>query len=72
MNAHARDDMVNRVFDAGFVRDVFRELDTRVRVSGLTPAAHNWAEREAIYGWMGGHGVKRTATLIADKLGASQ
>jgi hypothetical protein len=66
MNAHAN--LINRVFDAAYVRDVFRELDTQVRISGMTPATHDWVEREAIYAWMGGHGVKQTAARIAAEL----
>jgi hypothetical protein len=62
--------MVNRVFDAAFVRNVFWELEAHVRVSTMAPAIRDAVELQAIDCWRAGTPARRAAALIAGKIGA--
>ncbi|HKN31477.1 MAG TPA: hypothetical protein VJY34_27810 [Roseiarcus sp.] len=64
--------MVNRVFDAAYVRSVFWELEAHVRTSGMTPATLEEVERQAIDCWRAGTPARRAAALIADKIVAAR
>jgi hypothetical protein len=60
--------MVNRVFDAAYVRGVFWELEAHIHVSAMAPATRDEAERQAIDCWRAGTPARRAAALVADKI----
>jgi hypothetical protein len=62
--------MVNRVFDAAFVRNVFWELEAHTHVSALAPATRDLIESQAIDCWRAGTPARRAAALIANRIGA--